>query len=328
MRAEISKWDQWKDRRALLDVIGKKLKIKDLSDWYIVKKSRVEDEGGAGMLKYYSSFQHALADVYPDHEWHPWKFRKVQKNIWDERKCVIQFVEALSKKLGIKSLNEWYDVPVQEYMNFGASTLLNKYDGRPGLLRFVYPSHRWSNKSFDDPTRMIETPQLQLYRVLQSLFPDQKMIMKYIAHRRNDEEVVSWIEPKECRNFFEKLEKEWDIKKPTEWSRRTKEEVIRKGGGHILKQFGNSLGIALTMSFPERETVMIGRVQKGYWRDITNATLFVRKMFDLLKLKNVKDWMDIPYEKIQKMGGDNLLHLYGGEFFKPIAVFLGNVVHH
>ena len=51
-----------------------------------------------------------LSGVFPEHNWIPWEFYRLPKNILTENKWWIQFVEHAAEKLGIKEPQDWYNV--------------------------------------------------------------------------------------------------------------------------------------------------------------------------------------------------------------------------
>src|SRR5690348_7521370 len=56
-----------------------------------------------------------------------------------------RFVEILSKRLGVKSMEDWYAVRVGEIRKRGGSTLLDRHGGSVHrLVRFLYPNHAWN----------------------------------------------------------------------------------------------------------------------------------------------------------------------------------------
>jgi hypothetical protein len=53
-----------------------------------------------------------LSDVYPEHDWLPWKFHKqnVPKGFWDNPLNRRKFVECAATELNINEMSDWYNV--------------------------------------------------------------------------------------------------------------------------------------------------------------------------------------------------------------------------
>lgn len=77
-------------------------------------------------------------EVYKDHEWLPWMFEHATRGFWDDKqnqvvfvdwlgKCSKYFVILVGKKLGIKSMEDWYKLQQKDLIQNGGSTLLKQH---------------------------------------------------------------------------------------------------------------------------------------------------------------------------------------------------------
>src|SRR4051812_5974326 len=77
-------WNNKMNRKTYLDWLGKKLDYRDMNDWYKLTSDIVVQNHGNGLIQRYNdSPSAALKEIYPDHDWLPWKFSIVPKGFWD-----------------------------------------------------------------------------------------------------------------------------------------------------------------------------------------------------------------------------------------------------
>ena len=62
-------WEDKENRIVAVRNLGKKLKIKEISDWYRISQSQMEEiEGVSGLLNKYP-LEKLLPETYPHHQW-------------------------------------------------------------------------------------------------------------------------------------------------------------------------------------------------------------------------------------------------------------------
>ena len=78
----------------------------------VVKIKEFEEFGCLSMLKtcYNGTVPLLFENVFPEHEWLPWKFTRVPKNYWQNEKNIRKFMSWAEKELGIKDVGEWQKV--------------------------------------------------------------------------------------------------------------------------------------------------------------------------------------------------------------------------
>jgi hypothetical protein len=80
-----------------------------MEDWYqITKTIIVANKGGYLLNTYGYSPSRALAAVYPQYKWEPWKFLNVPKYFWQHPTNQRNYLNSLGNKLGVKTLEDWY----------------------------------------------------------------------------------------------------------------------------------------------------------------------------------------------------------------------------
>jgi len=125
-------------------------------------------------LKVYdNSLSKALAALYPNFEWKPWKFRWSPKGFWQNKNNVKSFLESLKKDLNLQKQRDWFFISNKQIKANKGRSLLTK--GLFNTLMSQYPEHNWSI-----PTRIAPSKgQLHLHRIIKSLFPSEQVLMDF-----------------------------------------------------------------------------------------------------------------------------------------------------
>ena len=72
-----------------------------LQDWYKFTRSDIEKSNMRGILRHYSSLEHALQEVYREYPWNASKFARVYLADLNNQRDLL---ESIAKKLGIKQV--------------------------------------------------------------------------------------------------------------------------------------------------------------------------------------------------------------------------------
>ena len=51
-----------------------------------------------------------IKSVYPNYKWLPWKFTQTYKGYWNNENNIKEYMNWLSEKLNIKTMEDWYKV--------------------------------------------------------------------------------------------------------------------------------------------------------------------------------------------------------------------------
>ena len=126
--------------KSVIDRLGVQLGFKTLEDLYQVSKQD----------KLLSNFQTVLQDAYPQHKWQMWRFPNVPKGYWANKRTHEDFFKWLGTQLGYKSMDDWYNITVEDIVKFGGKALLSKYyNGSPSqAVQSVYPQYNWKLWNF------------------------------------------------------------------------------------------------------------------------------------------------------------------------------------
>lgn len=154
-------WHDMSHQRQFVEELGKKFGIQTLDDWYHVGVSKFQKAGGAHLINMYNcSMLQLLSAIYPDHNWIPWKFGRCPSGYWDNKDNLRAFFDALGEELGIKKLEDWYQVRYIDLFRLKKHFLLTqKFNNSLYLaLCHVYPEFRWVPWYFE------KAPKLQAWK--------------------------------------------------------------------------------------------------------------------------------------------------------------------
>ena len=110
----------------------------------------------------------------------------------------------------------------------------------------------------------------------------------------------------EQKNFFIGLGFELGINIPENWKQLDVEKVVERGGGDILKLYGNSLLKALQNIFPDHHWKLwrFDQVSKELWEDVKNHREYFDWVGKELGVQKLEDWYQIQTKQLE------------GEFFR------------
>ena len=104
--------------REILDSIGIRLGIKELSDWYRITTKEVRELGGDEILaRNGNSLIDSLQHVYDEHNWQRTRFEdKISRLIHDTHRS---YMGKIAEKLTVKEFEEWYKISTKRYSKIG-----------------------------------------------------------------------------------------------------------------------------------------------------------------------------------------------------------------
>ncbi len=110
-------WKKAIHQRQYFERIAKRLHVNRMEDWYRVRATDVIGLGKHPLEMYDGSLYKALATVYPEEEWLPWKFDTVPLGFWKHKDNHRKYFDWVSKQLNIKSAQDWYKVTRKDIWN-------------------------------------------------------------------------------------------------------------------------------------------------------------------------------------------------------------------
>ena len=118
-------WNDENNIKEYMNWLSEKLNIKTMEDWYkITQKVKItnkiniididqdiqQNHGSALIQNNNNSYIKFITSVYPNYQWLPWKFTHTPKGYWNDENNIKEYMNWLSEKLNIKSMEDWYKV--------------------------------------------------------------------------------------------------------------------------------------------------------------------------------------------------------------------------
>lgn len=172
VRAPVGIWKNKEVKRDYMLWLAKQQNIKFPDGWYSVSINLFRQNKGArnfspkffhtdsfssflllggGMLfvEYKDSVANAIMDIFPEHDWAPWKFRQIPNGFWDREGSRRQFFDTIASELSVRKLEDWYSISVEEVRRLGGGALVTKRFYNLGdALKDAYPDHQWDMARF------------------------------------------------------------------------------------------------------------------------------------------------------------------------------------
>jgi hypothetical protein len=107
------------------------LSISTRDQWYTVRLADIYKHGGGSVIRHYygSKLSDALAALYPEHEWLPWRFPSVPTGIWTSMNVRNNFRDYATRQLRLSSEADWASVSAAQISALGGRGLLKYYGG-------------------------------------------------------------------------------------------------------------------------------------------------------------------------------------------------------
>ena len=118
--------------------------------------------GASKLLQHTKSLASLLVSVYPQYNWHTWKFNKVPQGFWSSIENQKQFMNWAGSELKIKDMSDWYKISIKvkttsckflminkDLIDLGGISLVIEYKrSLQKLLSAVYPNYEWVTWKF------------------------------------------------------------------------------------------------------------------------------------------------------------------------------------
>jgi hypothetical protein len=212
-------WVEQANRKRLFDFIGQERQHSSMTDWYSITVADFDSHGGRTMLRHYynDSPADALLQIYPDHDWEPWRFSQAPKSCWSSPVIQRQFLEALLKEETRDNPDfSWAQLSAEQIRRKGGSGLLDRFNGSVSLLL----------------STVLHVPESDL---------------------RNQRKVSNnfWTTQTSAVAITRDLESRLCVRSPEDWYKVTASAIRQHNGGKIiLEKFGSIEGL-VAAAYPQ-----------------------------------------------------------------------------
>ena len=268
----IKKFKELKQQRQKMQKIAKKLSIKSLDDWLLIRPSKFITKGGKDILNYYSNdMQNLLKTLYPNYNF---SFDKISlhnfyvNKFFQSQKNQLNFLENLFYEFKLTTLEDWTKISGNKIRKNGGKSLLSFYynNNIKEMFLILYPNYPWDFAKFSPQFSSIS---FQL-------------------------------------NFFNQLFYKLKLNSLDQWIDITKKKIIQNGGYKILSIYSNDLQKLLTTIYPN----FPWNFDQSFLL-LDNQRKFFDYLFKKFNLKDKNDWSKISRYRISNFkDGRRLLALY------------------
>eukprot|EP01114_Cavostelium_apophysatum_P002651 TRINITY_DN1234_c0_g1_i1.p1 TRINITY_DN1234_c0_g1~~TRINITY_DN1234_c0_g1_i1.p1 ORF type:complete len:573 (+),score=74.65 TRINITY_DN1234_c0_g1_i1:104-1822(+) len=284
-----SDWTDKRVQKAFILELERKLNIERPEDWYKFRRQDVDHNGGMSLMRrHYKSLIDFLRTLRPDYSWDPLKFEHKPSRFWYSETNRRRLFDEIGKKIGIKQLEDWYNVTTQDITRHGGDSVLwDHYKGSfKDALAALYPEYPWNP-------------------------------MRWRANRRR------FDNPNVRRTFIEQAAKAFNIQKPEEWYGVQRQEFMKLPfAPSFLECYGDYLINALRDLYPEVhwDETKFARVPKNYWKDPKAQRGFFDRLAKKLRMNEFTDWYGVTREEvISEAGGETVLSYHHNSLARAIA---------
>jgi hypothetical protein len=129
-----------------LDWLGNTLGFKKPEDWYQLSATELVQHGGTTLYSrnQFSRFN-LLKQAFPNVDWKPWCFGRVERGFWQSRENQRKYMDWLGNELAYSKMEDWYQIKTDDvYSRNGISLVKQYYKGSvTELVTSVYHDYTW-----------------------------------------------------------------------------------------------------------------------------------------------------------------------------------------
>eukprot|EP01122_Echinamoeba_exundans_P016844 TRINITY_DN8668_c0_g1_i1.p1 TRINITY_DN8668_c0_g1~~TRINITY_DN8668_c0_g1_i1.p1 ORF type:complete len:358 (-),score=18.10 TRINITY_DN8668_c0_g1_i1:317-1390(-) len=227
----------------------------------------------------------------------PWSTAngRVPRNYWSQRSNRRAYFDWLHKTLGLKSMEDWYQI-----------TMLQ-----------VRKHHRGPLYMFDD----------SLHDALADSYPEHKFLpwrFTYVPHS-------FWNSLQNQRDFMDWIGNQLNIQQMKDWYSVSLEQMSKFRAERLIAVHGDSLSATLRAVYPEhewQEWMFESRISKleFFKASIENQRRYVKWLEEMLQIQSLESWYYVEQATIYsgRLKGTGWLELYQGNLSRALQSIYPN----
>jgi hypothetical protein len=172
-------------------------------------------------------------------------------------------MEDIGSQLGVKSLEDWYNIKYRDVVQKGGKVVINHYKS-------------------------------SLYKMLQSLYPSYNWKAdKFVNKPKN-----YWTDINHQKEFMDKIATDLSVTSVSDWYSVQTTAVITKGGTPLLNKYGRSLQKVLEAVYPEHtwDALNFTRFARHHFDNSENIQKFLDHIAKRLKIERPEQWRDVSHK--------------------------------
>jgi len=128
----------------------------DYDRWYSVRVKDFAENGGTTLLiRYGNSIYTLLTSLYPEHEWLPWMFAAVPKNLSIDDAMMNKVLNYCQQRLNIRTLDDWHRVSATDLKALRVYQFFKVRGGLQSTLQKLFPNHFWNFPQVSTQSRKV-----------------------------------------------------------------------------------------------------------------------------------------------------------------------------
>ena len=281
----------WKERhhqQRYMTWLQKQLKFRKMEGWYSVTDQDFRNHRGSGIYHLYGSTIELLKDQFPKYKWLEWKFGHVSEGFWKKRANVFRFRDWFQKQLGIKKLEDWYEVTASDFKRHHGGGVLLKYDSSPStFVMNVFDEYEWLPWMFRSvPFRF-------------------------------------WEKKTNARRYFQWLTEELKIKQLDDWYQITARDITQNYGSRFLQIYGGSVAAVVKRFHPKHRWLpwKFRNTPAHFFKQKENRIQYLRWLERQLGYRRPEDWYQFVTPLYKKHCGKPLMEIYGYAYEGPKELY-------
>ena len=172
-RNSIRYWKKYENIQQFLDDLGKKLNLKTPEDWNLFSAKQLKENGGTGLLKYYSMAEIRSIACPEGNPLYSVPNKPKSNEYWNDKDNINNFIINLKEKYNINTTNDWKRLSINQINKSGGSGLLKKYKKISDLNVESIPD------DINSSGLTGRSSQRWLFLQVQKLFPGEEIIEDY-----------------------------------------------------------------------------------------------------------------------------------------------------
>jgi hypothetical protein len=274
-------WNDPNEQMKFVEWLWNKLELKDMEDWYNIKKEDIDELGGNNFFEYFgNSVRRMVCSCYPQIEWQVWRFGDLPGGFWMESKNQRKFLDWMAEDMNMKKVEDWYRTMRGDFLKRGGGGLLDRYKGSPiDALKKIYNRTEWQEWRFNP-------------------VPDGY-----------------WNRMENRRQYFDWMMDQLEMKRMEDWYEIKSSDISEMGGTELLNLYQGSLGISLKSIYPEWEWkpwIFAEDVPETFWHSFENQRKYMDWFAEESGVNLVEEWYGKDKNSIIKKGGSGLIRYYKG----------------
>jgi hypothetical protein len=290
-------WNEKRNRIRYLRWLEKQLGLKKPEDWYTVEQKEFQKHNGWSLIFgfYKRSMIAAVRELYPEREWHEWRFPIGPRAFWRKRENLIRYFNWLGKKLGFRKPEDWYRLTQRQLLdNHGGGFSQELYNGSPvAAVKDVFPEHDW-----------------------------KEWLFSYVPHG-------FWKLPANRIRYLRWLEEQLGMNGPEDWYRVTAQDFLHNAGSGLLGlAYGGSVSRAAKELYPKHDWCewLFTQSPHGLWRSRDTRRRYMRWLGKRLGFRCPLDWCGVRKADFLENHGSHFLNcVFGRSIVAALQDYLPHV---